>query len=250
MKNLKHISVIILTFAIVGCTTTVKTDKDRKILKHTKKEPYQGYLDLGIAYGKKGAFDRAEVALKKSLKAKRTPEALNVIALVYEEIHDNIAAEKTYNSLLTEFPDFALGYSNYNIFLCKYNRTTQLNALAKKIAAKGGAMAAVGQIAAGDCLKSKGKIAQAKVYYKNALIHEPYSAGALIPLAEMNVKKGFMAEAKKQIDLVHNQIGHTPKSVYLSYLIEKELGNKPKEREMLRVLKTRYAGSREAQSVQ
>ncbi len=246
MKEIK-IVLITLVIGLVGCTTEV-TSK-RKILKKDTKEPHQAYLNLGIAYLKNNTLNRAETSLKRSLKLKRTPEALNILGLLYEEIHNNQLAETTYQQLLAEFPDFALGYSNYNIFLCKYDRTEQLNSLAQKIAAKGGAMAAVGQIAAGNCLSSKGKYEQSIVYYKNALVYEPYSAGALLPLAEYDLKKGFVPEAKKKVDLVLNQIGYNSKSVYLSYLVEKELGNMDKEREMLRILQTRYANSNEARLV-
>lgn len=206
----------------------------------------KSYFELGIAYLQRGRYALAESKLQRSIENEPTAEAYNALALLYEEQHENSLAEQTYKQLITKFPDYGRGYLNYNIFLCKYNRRSQIAELATQMAQKGKDIAAIGQIAAGDCAQSKGDNTAAVRHYQQALQYEPYSAGALLPLAEINLKQGFVEKAKKQVDTVNNYIGYSAKSVYLSALIERDLGNKVAERKMLHALRNRFPNSPEA----
>lgn len=236
---------VIAVFLLGGCTTT--NNSSRK--KSDPKDAAKSYFDLGVAYMGKGRYDLAEPKLQRSISLKPTPEAYNALAVLYEELHDNAIADDTYKKLVTEFPEYGRGYLNYNIFLCKYDRRDQIESLANAMAAQGQKIAAIAQIAAGNCALSKGDDVAARRHYNQALQYEQYAAGALLPLAEMDLNKGFAAEAKEKVDLVNNYIGYSAASVYLSVLANRDLGNRAEERKMTQVLRTRYANSPEAKKL-
>ncbi len=237
---------LLATLLLSACVTNVN---GRKSPDPKPEKAAEAYMKLGIAYMQKGRFDLAESKLQRSVQTKPSPEAYNALALLYEELHDNALAEDTYKRMVSEFPDYGLGYLNYNIFLCKYDRHTQIQQLAAQMASRGKDIAAIGQIAAGNCAFSKGDIVNAQNYYKKALAYEQYAAGALLPLAEIDLERGFVAEAKAKVDKVNNFIGYSARSVYLSILINRELGNRIAERQMVNVLRSRFAGSPEAAAI-
>lgn len=230
-------------FMLTGCITTID---GKKPPKPKPKAAAKSYMELGIAYMKRNRYDLAEPKLQRSIESNPTPEAYNALALLYEETHNNLLAEETYKKLLKKFPDYARGYLNYNIFLCKYDRVGQIADLAKSMASRNKEIAAIGEIAAGNCALSKGDNATAEQHYENALAYEQYAAGALLPLAEINLNKGFVKEAKNYVDTVNNYIGYSAQSLYLATLIARELGNALEERKMARELLNRFPQSEQA----
>lgn len=233
-------------FFLTGCITTVD---GKKPPKPKPKAAAKSYMELGVAYMRRNRYDLAEPKLQRSIASNPTPEAYNALALLYEETHNNQLAEETYTSLLKEFPNYPRGYLNYNIFLCKYDRVEQIASLAASMASRNKEIAAIGEIAAGNCALSKGDDVTAEHHYNNALQHEKYAAGALLPLANINLQKGFVAEAKAYVDTVNNYIGYSSQSLYLAILIARELGNALDERKMTRELMTRFPNSEEARNL-
>lgn len=236
----------ILLLTIGGCITTTN---GKKPPEPKPRAAAKSYLELGITYMQKERYDLAEPKLQRSIEANPTAEAYNALALLYEQIHNNLLAEETYEKLLTSFPDYGRGYMNYNIFLCRYDRRAQIEALAARMATQSKETAAIGQIAAGNCALSKGDTATATSHYQRALAYEQYAAGALLPLAEIDLKKGFVSEAKAKVDKVNNYIGYSARSLYLAILINRELGNHLEERRMMHALRSRFSGSAEAKSI-
>lgn len=230
-----------------GCETV--TTGDARDIKQPEKDPAQKYYELGVAYIQNGQYDLAETRLLRSLENEQRAETLNALALLYEQMRDNRAAEQTYEKLIATFPDYELGYTNFSLFLCKYNRTTQIESLISKMLSQGNEMATLGAAAAGDCAFTKGDYTTAENFYKQALTYDPYTPYALLPLAEIDIRKGFLPEAKEKIDLVHNQIGYSARSLYLATVIAREMGNSVDERRYSRELRGRFPRSREAQTI-
>ncbi len=210
MNKIITLGLGIALMSLTGCITSVDGYERPKPKEDSVRA--KSYFNLGVAYIQRKRYDLAEPKLRESINIK--PE---------------------------------LGYMNYYVFLCKYNRHNQIDAIAKTMQSQGKTFAALGQIAAGNCAFEKGRKEQAIAYYNRALQYEPYAAGALLPLAQINYDKGFVQEAKRQVDLVNNQVGYSARSVYLSVLINRELGNRLEERNFMQVLQTRFADSEEAQ---
>lgn len=234
----------IVMLVLGGCITTVDGYQPPK--QKSPEVRAKSYLDLGVAYMTRKRYDLAESKLFRSVEVHPTAEAYNALAVLYEEQHKNALAEEMYKKLIADYPEYALGYINYNIFLCKYNRFSQMGALSASAATRSKDIMILDQIAAGNCAVSKGDQNRAKQHYQKALTYDPHSSGALVPLAEMDLQRGFVEEAKKKIDLVHNYVGYSPRSVYLSVLIARELGHHVEARKMLQVIKNRYSNTPEA----
>ncbi|MBS9778072.1 MAG: hypothetical protein KGV50_04835 [Gammaproteobacteria bacterium] len=232
-----------MTVVLTGCITTVDGYKPPKPKSEDVRA--KSYFDLGAAYIGKGRYDLAEPKLMLSLQIKPTAAAYNALAVLYEQRHDNALAEDTYKTLMNEFPEYTRGYLNYHIFLCKYDRQAQIDALNSIMISRGEPLASLGEVAAGDCALSKGRSEKAKMHYNTALQYNPLADGALLQLAKMDFQKGFVAEAKSKVDLVNNQIGYSAESVYLSLLISKELGDLQAEKKFSRILRTQFGGSSE-----
>lgn len=242
----KNITALAVSLLLCGCITTID---GKKPPKPKPKAAAKSYMELGVAYMKRGRYDLAEPKLQRSVDTNPTPEAYNALALLYEETHNNLLAEETYKSLVEKFPDYSRGYLNYNIFLCKYDRVGQIADLANKMSSRSKEIAAIGQIAAGNCALSKGDDNTAQQHYQQALTYEKYAAGALLPLADINLRNGFVEEAKGYVDTVNNYIGYSAQSLYLATRIARELGHAVEERKMARELQNRYPNSNEAQQI-
>lgn len=245
-RNIVTFCGLLTTLLASGCITSSDTPPPPE---PQPKKAAQSYFELGTAYMSKGRYDLAEQKLQRSIEANPTPDAYNALAVLYETQHENALAEETYQNLISAFPDYGRGYLNYNIFLCKYDRQGQIEQLAADMSGRSKEIAALGQIAAGNCAYSKGNKTLAEAHYKRALQYEQYAAGALLPLAEINLDRGFAAEAKTSVDTVLNQIGYSARAVYLAALINRELGNRAEERKMLNVLRSRYGNSAEAKAM-
>ncbi len=247
MHKIIALGLVIILLSLGGCITTI--DGYQRPKPKADSVRAKSYFDLGVAYIQKGRYDLAEPKLRNSIQIKPTAQAYNALAVLYEEQHENALAEEIYQRLLADFPTYELGYINYYVFLCKNNRQNQMDRVANTMQSKGKTWAALGQIVAGNCALEKGNKGRAATYYRRALQFEPYSAGALLPLAKINYDKGLVEKAKGQVDLVNNHVGYTAKSVYLAVLINRKLGNRLKERHFLQILRTRFADSEEAQKL-
>lgn len=243
---MQALRLLVVTVLMTGCITETNRPPPPK---PQPKKAAQSYYELGVAYMKKGRNSLAESKLQRSIVTNPTPDAYNALALLYETQHDNALAEETYQQLISTFPDYPRGYLNYHIFLCQYDRFPQIEQLAIQMARRNKEIAAIGQIAAGNCALSKGDVVSAKQHYQQALAYEQYAAGALLPLAEIDLNRGFVTEAKEKIDKVNNYIGYSARSVYLSILANRDLGNHLEARKMMNVLRSRYSNTPEAQAI-
>ncbi len=246
-KIIGQLGLVLALVLLSGCVTTVDGYTPPKPKSQDVRA--QSYFDLGVAYMAKGRYDLAEPKLLLSLQIKPTSEAYNALAVLYEERHDNALAEDTYQTLIKKFPSYLRGYMNYYFFLCKYDRLAQIDALNGVMAAKGGELASLGEVAAGNCSLSKGRTAEAQGHYNRALQYNANSEGALLQLAKIDFQRGFVKEAKRKVELVNNKVGYSAQSVYLSILISRELGNLKAEKKFTQALRTQFGDSPEAAKI-
>ncbi len=237
---------LLAALLLAGCSVV---REGRAPIKAQPQKAAKTYYELGVAYMKRGRYALAELKLQRSLEKQPAADTYNALALLYEMQHENALAEQAYQELIAKYPTYERGYANYNFFLCKYDRQSQIEQLAKQMAAQGGAIATVGQLAAGDCAMRKNDTNRAEMHYKQALKYNPHVAGALLPLAEIDLERGNVADAQIKINQVHNYVGYSARSVYLAVLISRELGNELEERKMENVLRSQFANSPEAKEI-
>lgn len=244
---MKLFAVLFLMSSLLsGCIVTVDGPQPPKKNHHAASK---SYFELGAAYMQKGRYDLAEPKLLRSIKLHPNADAYNALAVLYEEQRKNLLAEENYSLLIKKFPFYARGYLNYSIFLCKYNRENQLTELVNHMKKNTKSIAALGQIAAGNCAIGKKRNAAARAFYTEALKFDRYAAGALLPLAELDMQAGLLGAAKDKVETVHNYIGYSEGSLQLAIRIAKKMDQPAVAKKMEAELISRFPNSPQAQQV-
>lgn len=211
---------------------------------------YDNYYRLGVAYMQKGRFDLAEPKLKRAIEINsKPPDAWNALALLYEETRDIKSSNALYTKLIASNPEYSLGYMNYATFLCKFKRDDEKGKLYQMMRAKSGVFAALSYIAEGNCQMQRGNTDQAAANYRQALTYDNQSAGALLPLAEIEIGKKNYTAATQYLKVVHTYIGYSAKSVRLGILAARGVGDKVEEDNLMRVMRASYSNTEDARSL-
>lgn len=254
MKVLKLSVAIVLGLSLAACTTSTVSTKTTvggsNGVKANYDQAYQDYLQLGAEYVRRGRYDLAEPKLKRAIEIdSRPPEAWNILAVLYEETRNIAAGEQVYQKLIASHPDYALGFMNYATFLCKFDRAAELQGLLGKMRSKGTEFTALSYIAEGDCARERNQVAAATTAYRQALNFDNHAAGALLPLADMELAQGNYQAAANYINVVHTYVGYSPESVRIGILAARGLGNAQQENDLLRVMRSSYQGSEQARTL-
>lgn len=213
-------------------------------------QAYQSYLQLGIAYMQKGRFDLAEPKLRRAIEIdSKPPEAWNALALLYEETRDIKSANTLYQKLIASHPDYSLGYMNYATFLCKFERDDERAALLRQMQGVSGMYAALAYISEGNCQMSRKNLNAAKQNYEQALHYDNQAAGALLPLAEIEIKNRNFTQASRYLTVVHTYVGYSAQSVYLGILAARGLNNRIEEENLMRMMRGSYSATEQAKSL-
>lgn len=253
-KNLKKIIALsVLVLALTGCQTdtTVTTQTAAKgRVEPDYKKAYSDYLNLGNQYLASGAYEMAEQRLKRAIEIdSRPPDAWNSLAVLYEQTRNIAEGDRVYQKLLNSHPEYALGYNNYLIFLCKFDRENEMAPVLAKMRTKGAEMAALAYIGEGNCHMSKNRTAQAESSYKQAIAHERNSAGALLPLARIALEKGQPQATQAYLKIMHTYVSYTPESVKLGILAARAMNDSKTEADLTRLMRSSYAKSKEAEEL-
>ena len=253
-KNVKKIialSVLAVFLSACQTETTIKKETAAKSkVEPDYKKAYQDYVMLGTQYLDRGALEMAEQRFKRAIEIDaRQPDAWNGLAIVYEESRNIAEGDRTYQKLINSHPDYALGYSNYLIFLCKFDRENEMSPVLAKMRAKGKEFAALSYIGEGDCNIKKNRVAQAENSYKQAIAIEQNSAGALMPLAKIALDKGQPQAAQAYLKVMHTYVGYTPESVKLGILAARAMNDSKSETDLTRIMRSSYSKTKQAEEL-
>lgn len=253
MNYLKLSALIAFSLSLAACTSTVTTTKTvggSSGVEANYDQAYQDYVQLGAEYVRRGRYDLAEPKLKRAIEINsRPPEAWNILAVLYEEKRDIASGDQVYQKLIASHPDYILGYMNYATFLCKFDRNSELEGLLAKMRAKGSQFSALSYIASGNCLRGKNNLTAASSAYRQALSFDNHAAGALLPLAEIELGQNNYQAAENYIEVVHTYVGYSAESVRIGILAARGTGNAQKEDDLMRIMRSSYQGSEQARAL-
>jgi len=219
-----------------------ETEQQTRARLHT--ELASGYYELGN-YGV--ALQEANEALKSD------PDyapAYNVLGLVYAELHDDKAAEASFQRALRANPLDSDSNNNYGQFLCQRKREQEsikyfLAALRNPLYTKPD----TSWVNAGVCARQSGDLAAADDYFQKALKVRPGQPQALFQMADMAYKRKNYPEAKSYLTRLQREITPGAEVLWLALRVERQLGDHNAEASLAFQLRKNFPDSREARAL-
>lgn len=240
---------ILLSLLLAGCAST-GSGRRHADGKANYAQAYRDYVSLGAQYLQKGRYDLAEPKLKRAIEIdSRPPEAWNVLAVLYEQTRNISEGYQVYEKLTGSHPDYALGFSNFATFLCKFDRNDELQKLLAQMRLKGNDFRALSYISEGNCMQKRNQLSAAEKAYKQALIYDAHAAGALLPLADISLQQGDPVAALRYLKVIHTYVGYSPESVSIGIKAARSSGDSRTEEELMRVMRANYADSAQAKAL-
>ncbi|HKK15357.1 MAG TPA: type IV pilus biogenesis/stability protein PilW [Gammaproteobacteria bacterium] len=211
-------------------------------------EVAEANLNVGIAYLKRGEYNKALDKLNKAYEADpRYTPTLNALGLLYQKLGNNEKAEQYFKQSLGIRSDDAYTLNNYGQFLCINDRYTEAEDAFKKAAAN--PLYETPEISLaniGTCALRNGDKEKAEKYFRLALEKNARVAPALIQMGQISYDQGNYLSARGYLQRYLEVARHTPASLWLGIRVEKELGDKDTLSSYALLLRNNFPDSDEA----
>ena len=249
MKILQSIWMIFIMLGFCGCDLTTGSAAN---VSPRSNEVAEANLSLGVAYLKRGEYEKALAKLNKALSADPGyAPTHNALGLLYQQIGKPEQAEQYYKRALSIKPDDSSTLNNYGQFLCQNNRYDEAQETFLKAA--NNPLYDAPEIAitnAGTCALKNNQPDVAENYFRNALDKNPKVSVALIQMAELSFRQGNYLSARAYLQRYLEVAEHTANSLWLGIRIEKELGDKNAISSYALSLRNNFPESEEARLLQ
>lgn len=209
------------------------------------------HTDLGAAYLQDGKMAIALEELRMATTADPGyAPAYNVLGLIHMYLRENLLAEDSFRQALRLAPDDSDILNNYGWFLCQTSREKEsvayfLKALKNPLYST----PIKPYLNAGMCSARARDDVAAEDYLIKALRYEAKHPQALFELAEINLRKGKLSEAKRFADELAHQVDASAETLWLQLRIERQLGDAKTERILANQLRRKFAQSDEYQKL-
>ena len=243
MNSVLRVWLLILTTGIIAACASPPHKEDREHVKRAAKINVQ----LGVGYLREGNLEVAQTKLERALKQDpKLSSAHWTYALLQMRLGENALAEKHFRKAISLDPKDSRARNNYGTFLCGQGRLEDaekqfLKAVENPLYRE---PASAYTNAALCSLKIPDK-QKAKRYFRDALEKDPTYAPALFNLAKLSFEDGQHLQARAFMQRYAEAAEHNSKTLWLSYRIERQLGNPDLANEFAARLKDRFPDSRE-----
>lgn len=206
------------------------------------KEAAETYVQLGLGYLRKGERQRARKNLLKALeKDKRSANAHNALALLFQVEGEYGLAEQHFQKAVNYEPDLTSVRYNYATFLLRQKRFAD----AEKqflIAADNVNYARRGQVFynLGLIAEQRNNDEQAQQAWEKAIKLNPKYPEPFLDLAQIYFKTGSYPKAKRYLDHYESLSQPSPKALWLAVRLEHAFGNKDGEASKAMALKNMF----------
>lgn len=237
-----------------GFRTASEPQDDSNIIGEigTPRERARAHAELAGAYYEQGnmgiALEEARIAI--AADAGYAP-AYTVLGLVHMDLKENSQAEESFQRALRIAPNDPDANHNYGWFLCQSGREDL--SLKFFLSAIRNPLYAVPQKSytiAGVCAARSNNDRDAIEFLERALRLDANYLSAKINLAQLRYRRGEFDLARVLITEFNRGVEPTAESLWLALRIERKLGDKAGESSLAELLRRRYAGSPEFQSLQ
>jgi type IV pilus assembly protein PilF len=209
------------------------------------------HTELAGAYYERGNLGVALEELRIAIAADPNyAPAYNVLALVHADLRENEQAQANFERALRINPADADVNHNYGWFLCQSGREEQ--SLRYFLAAVRNPLYATPQKSyamAANCALRKNRDADAFDFYERALRLDPNYILAIIGMAQVQYKRGQLAESRVLVTRFNRMIEPTAESLWLALRIERKLGDRAAESTYASQLRRQYPGTPEYQEL-
>jgi len=232
-----------LVTLLAGCASR---DDAVNVKDSTRAETAAAYnLQLGVAYLQQDNLALAREKLDRAVKQNpRDPKIHNALALLAEKLNNLDDADKSYRTavrLAVDDPDIS---NNYAVFLCRTGRVDEgvkrFVAVAKNKLYRSPEAAYTN---AGVCLREAKRFDEASEYFARALAVRPNHAEAAFQLADLDMQRGMLVEARNGIDRFLTAFRPTPDLLLLAVKIARAQHDRGAEERFARRLRVEFPDS-------
>ena len=243
---MKHTWIVFVVCLVVGCASRpdVPETADAEELAGI-------YTEMGLAYLKRGQYERARGRLEKALAlVPDSAAALHYVAEVYSRLGEPENAEANFRKALQLTPADPNLQNNFAVFLCAHNKLEEADQFFNKAMINPEYVSPyVAAENAGRCALKSGDKITAERYFRKALKEQPKTASALYHMAVIQFDKKEFFKARAYIERYQEVGPQTAEMLWLGIQIEKELGDSQMVANYSELLKQGFRNSPEAEKL-
>jgi type IV pilus assembly protein PilF len=178
-------------------------------------------VQLGIAYMQEGELQLAKDKLERAAKENPSdPNVHSALGLLYERLGDTHEADEQFHAALRLAPQNPEIANNYAVYLCRTNRVDE--GVKRLLAVAHDPLYRTPEAAytnAGVCQRTAHKDDEAQRNFERALAIRPSFSEAAFQLADLQMQRGQLREARAGIDSFLATNGPTPDLLLLGVRI-------------------------------
>lgn len=250
MKICQIFGPVIIALILSGCNQA--TGGGSFDVSERSNEVAESNLNLGIAYLKRGEYEKSLEKLNKALEAdSRYTPTLNALGLLYQKLGNNVKAEQYFKQALGIRSNDPYTLNNYGQFLCANDRFDE--AQDAFMSAAKNPLYETPEISitnAGTCALKNNHPDTAEKFFRDALDKNPKVPIALIQMSQLSYDQGSYLSARGYLQRYLEVSKHSPASLWLGIQIEQQLGDKNTLSSYALLLKNRFPDSNEAKLLQ
>lgn len=248
------LAITISALALTGCVTENSYDGNDKPVVENKINntgAARTRIALALEYLSTGNSSQAKYNLERAAAfSPDLPEVHYSFAYYYQQVGENVLADKAYQKAIKIDPNDPNTRNNYGVFLCgigEYDRATEQ--LLKAIEIPSYIRVAESYENLALCAIEFDDFDSAEKYFKSAINHSSMRASSLISLAALYYAKSDLHKAKEVLLRFENSGQVSSRSLLLSYLVEQRMGHIEKAETTAATLLQTYPTSNEARLI-
>lgn len=186
------LSVLAGSLLLAGCATS-----DQGVRSDTNPDAVEAYTRLGVAYLERDNLPRALNALDRALELNpRHPEALQALALVYQQQGESALANRYFQQALDAEPSFTRARNNYAAFLyqqAQFSKACEQLEMASRDAQYANRSQLFTNL--GQCYLAIDEFDKARERLQRAQSIDPRNPRGYLMLAELEISQGNYDQA-------------------------------------------------------
>jgi len=240
----------LLTFGLLMGSGCVMVPETNEMSKEEVIRAAEARITLGLSYLNAGDMIKARENLE--LAVRHAPDyyrSQTSLAYYYQQVDEDILAEKAYKRALRSSSKNGNVLNNYGVFLCKGGRYEEAQRkFSQAIEQPYYYLVSASYENAAMCALSSGDTVTAKTYFERSLAHDPNRVRSTLQLAKLNIDEGNYSEPRIALFKFTKKYGYKPVSLSLLIELEKKAGNAHLVKKYADLLEAKYPDSREYQN--